>query len=96
MSSIASLTMLIGCLFIAGCTSATYAERTDLSVLKIGASRDEVETVLGEPTKVKSENEVQVATYGYNKGGLVTPDYGNSPVAFQALVLFPIVLAESQ
>ncbi len=44
--------------------------------------------------RVRSENETQVATYGYNKGGLVRPDTGR--VALQATLLFPVVWAESQ
>ena len=46
--SIAAAILLIGCLPITGCTSETYAKRTDLSVLEPGASRDQVESVLGD------------------------------------------------
>jgi hypothetical protein len=75
MRSTSSAFLLIGCLFMAGCTGAV--EPTDLSALEIGASRDQVEAALGQPVKVRSEDEMQVATYGYNRGRGATPTSGN-------------------
>ena len=66
MKAIPAVFLLICCLSVAGCTG--NVEPTDLSVLELGASRDQVEATLGHPIKVRSDNEMEVATYGYNRG----------------------------
>ena len=85
--------LLVTSLLIAGCTSGTRVQKTNLSVLELGASRDQVEAALGEPVKVHSDGDNQVAVYGYNKGGPHWPDVRR--VEFQALVLFPVVAGEA-
>ncbi len=56
--------ILIVCLLLAGCTERAPG-RADISHVKIGASRADVETKLEKPIEVQSLGDEQAATYEY-------------------------------
>lgn len=63
-------------LLVQGCSLAILGEdieRTDLSSLKVGATREEVETVLGKPASNEPDKLGKIAVYAYDKGARSSP-----------------------
>ena len=56
---------------LGGCINfyrATGSEPTDLSAIQVGATRQTVERVLGEPVAIGTKGSMQIATYEYSLG----------------------------
>ena len=63
-------------LLVQGCSLAILGEdieRTDLSSLKVGATREEVESVLGKPISNEPDKRGKIAVYAYDKGASTSP-----------------------
>ncbi len=63
-------------LLVPGCSLAILGEdieRTDLSALELGATREEVESVLGKPISREPDKLGKIAVYAYDKGAPSSP-----------------------
>lgn len=80
--------VLCGALVLAlgGCA----IERTDLSPIEIGASRETVERILGKPVKSVETEDGRTDTYRYNKGW--TPPSGGSGCDPDCVSLLPMMI----
>lgn len=52
------LVIILLCLILSGCFHSS--EGTDISTIKVGMQRNDVETMLGQPLREKRDSEVQV------------------------------------
>ena len=61
--------LIVGVLFVQGCTYVPGVEKTDLSaVYEETATRSEIEAVLGEPIASWATDEGSISIYSYNRG----------------------------
>ena len=69
MKTLAAVLLLVGVLFLPGCTYVPGVEPTDLPAVHEGtATRTEIEAVLGEPLESRDTNEGSINIYLYDRG----------------------------
>ncbi len=66
MKALSAILIVGASLAVLGCVTLTGVEPTDLSQVKLGADRQSIETVLGEPTETTETDLGLVAVYKYN------------------------------
>ena len=78
-------------LLLAACAEPPPAiAPTDLSAVKPGASRAEIEAVLGEPSQSSIYRGIRIASYGYNRGNTDDPPSAEGGLGYSLLLLTPI------
>ncbi len=89
MKALSAILIVGASLAVLGCVTLTGVEPTDLSQVKLGADRQSIETVLGEPTETTETDLGLVAVYKYNSKEVESAFEAGGPFALFLIALVP-------
>ncbi len=88
-----ALLALLPLLTLPGCYAVTGVDRTEITEIRPGKSRTEIEKLLGSPSQSEAIDGLLLATYGYNRGSSGHTDWGMGMGALIVLTPLPHVAA---